>query len=413
MLREIPSALATELRSLELRGPRGLEAAEAAASVTLAVLAALALHSDEPWWAGISAFMVTKASPLVAVPRAFMRVAGSVAGAVAALVVLRLFVNQSLPLCVSLFALSCIGTFGFVSSRNGYAWVVGTVTACLIILMSLDQPQAAFTTAVNRVAEVTVGTMASLVVCGLSPAPAEAGAAPAASLPDPPPLAFWRRRHGAELLRWLTANRPFVVHACRGGLTVMLMPALADWLAPVSPVTMGLTVVMIMSIPTTAILEPGSPAIAQRAVHRLVGCLIGALMGLACLALLADSDWDHGRQLYRGPGDVCVSDEHGAGPGPTRFDQPRLRAPGRSHGWAVGSVRRHADPVPDSAVPTLAGARRRQLTRRPGNGLINSRVCGKAGGSFGQVQDRHAGRRQLHRRRRRLRLRDGGIDTDR
>src|SRR6266436_8153907 len=286
MLREIPSALATELRSLELRGPRGLEAAEAAASVTLAVLAALALHSDEPWWAGISAFMVTRASPRVAVPRAFMRVAGSVAGAVVALVVLRLFVNQSLPLCVNLFALSCIGTFGFASSRNGYAWVVGTVTACLIILMSLDQPQAAFTAAVNRVAEVTIGTMASLVVCSLSPAPAEAGAAPAASLPDPPPLAFWRHRYGAELLRWLPDNRPLVVHACRGGLTVMLMPALADWLAPVSPVTMGLTVVMVMSIPTTAILEPDSPAIIQRAAHRIIGCLIGALMGLACLAFV-------------------------------------------------------------------------------------------------------------------------------
>src|SRR6266478_5329991 len=262
MLREIPSALATELRSLELRGPRGLEAAEAAASVTLAVLAALALHSDEPWWAGISAFM---------------RVAGSIAGAVVALVVLRLFVNQSLPLCVSLFVLSCVGTFGFASSRNGYAWVVGTVTACLIILMSLDQPQAAFTAAVNRVAEVTIGTMASLVVCGLSPAPAETGAAPAASLPDPPPLAFWRRRYGAELLRWLPDNRPLVVHACRGGLTVMLMPALADWLAPVSPVTMGLTVVMVMSIPTTAIVEPGSPLIIQRAAHRIIGCLLGAL----------------------------------------------------------------------------------------------------------------------------------------
>jgi len=286
VLREIPGALAFELRSLEWRGPRALEAAEAASSVTLAVLAALALHSDEPWWAGISAFMVTKASPSVAMSRGIMRIAGSIVGAVTALIALRLFVYQSLPFCMSLFALSCIGLFGFVSSRNGYAWVVGTVTACLVMLMSLDQPQGAFNTAVNRVAEVTIGTVASLVVCGLSPAPADIGAAPTASLVDPPPLAFWRRRYGAELLHWVSGNQLLLLHACRGGLTVMLMPALANWLAPVSPATMGLTVVMIMSIPTTAILEPNSPVILQRAAHRLIGCLIGALMGLACLAFI-------------------------------------------------------------------------------------------------------------------------------
>jgi uncharacterized membrane protein YccC len=154
------------------------------------------------------------------------------------------------------------------------------------MLMSLDQPQGAFNTAVNRVAEVMIGTVASLVVCGLSPAPADTGAAPTASLVDPPPLAIWRRRYGAELLHWVSGNQLLLLHACRGGLTVMLMPALANWLAPVSPVTMGLTVVLIMSIPTTAILEPGSPAIIQRAAHRLVGCLIGALMGLACLAFV-------------------------------------------------------------------------------------------------------------------------------
>ena len=286
MLREIHGALLTELRSLDWRGARGLEAAEAAASVTLAVLAALALHADEPWWAGISAFMITRASPLVALSRAVMRIAGSIVGAATALVVLRLFVYQSLPLCLCLFVLSCVGTFGFVSSRNGYAWLVGTVTACLVILISLDQPQVAFNTAVNRVAEVTIGTVAALVVCALSPAPAEAGAAPTAGLVDPLPLAFWRRRYGAELQRWLRGHRPLLMHACRGGLTVMLMPALADWLAPVSPVTMGLTVVMVMSVPPTAILDPDSPAIIERAAHRLIGCLLGALAGLACLAFV-------------------------------------------------------------------------------------------------------------------------------
>src|SRR5262249_54146963 len=132
----------------------------------------------------------------------------------------------------------------------------------------------------------TLETWAFLVFGVWAPAPADAGPAPAASLADPPPLAFWRRRYGAELLRWFPANRPLVVHACRGGLTVMLMPALADWLAPVSPVTMGLTVVMVMSVPTSAIVEPGNPLMIQRAAHRLIGCLLGALAGIAWLAFV-------------------------------------------------------------------------------------------------------------------------------
>ena len=286
MLREIPGALATELRSLDWRGARGLEAAEATASVTLAILGALALHSGEPWWAAITAFMVTRASPSLALSRGIMRIAGSIVGAVAGLVVLRLFVYQSLPFCLSLFAISCVGLFGFVCSRFSYAWLVGAVTACLVMLMSLVEPQGAFETAVNRVAEVMIGTIAALIVAGLSPRPADAGGAPAADLIDPPPLAFWRRRYGAELRRWLPGKEPLLWHACRGGLTVMLMPALADWLAPESPVTMGVTVVMVMSIPTTAILESDSRAIIQKAAHRLIGCLLGALVGLACLAVI-------------------------------------------------------------------------------------------------------------------------------
>jgi uncharacterized membrane protein YccC len=286
VLRQIPVALARELHALEWRGPRGLEAAEAAASVTLAVLIALVLHSDEPWWAGITAFLVTRAAPAVAVLRAIMRVAGSIVGAVAALVVLRLFVYQSLPFLLCLFLLAFVGLFGFAASRHGYAWLVGAVTASLVLLMSFDAPHSAFATAVNRVAEVIIGTAATLVVCALMPAPADAATAPATPPVDPPPLAFWRRRYGAELQRWLPANAPLVLHACRGGLTVMLLPALAEWIAPVTPVAMGVTAVVVMAIPTTAIFRSDNRAIIERAAHRLVGCLLGALVGLACLAFV-------------------------------------------------------------------------------------------------------------------------------
>jgi uncharacterized membrane protein YccC len=285
VLREIPAALAAELCSLEWRGARGLEAAEAAVSVTLAVLAALALHSDEPWWAGITAFMVTRAAPSVALSRAAMRTAGSIVGAGAALVVLRLFVYQSLPFLFCLFALSCIGMLGFATSRYGYAWLIGAITASLVALMSLNEPQAAFSTALNRVIEVVIGIAAVLVVGGLMPTPAGAAAAPAALLPAPP-LGFWRRHYGADLQRWLSANLSLVMHACRGGLTIMLMPALADWIAPISPVSMGVTAVAVMSIPTTAIVHSDTGAIIQRAAHRLIGCLIGALAALACLAFV-------------------------------------------------------------------------------------------------------------------------------
>jgi uncharacterized membrane protein YccC len=282
MLRGIASALHTEFRSLELRGPRGTAALAAAMSVSLAVLAALLLHSDEPWWAAISAWMVTRSSLAVALSRGAMRIIGSAVGAAIAVIVVGLFVYDPVPFCLCLFALAFAGLFGFATSRHGYAWLIGAITGNLVMLIALDQPQITFTIAVNRVAEVTIGTAAALLVAFLLPDDI-AVASPAPTPAKPPPLLFWTRRHAAEFDRWLREVWPLVLHACRGGLTVMLLPLLVNWLAPLGSSTMAVTAVAVMAVPTTAVLEPDARTIVQRAVYRLLGCALGAALGLFCL----------------------------------------------------------------------------------------------------------------------------------
>jgi uncharacterized membrane protein YccC len=283
VLREIPGALVTELRSLEPHGPRGTEALAAALSVALAALAALILHSDEPWWAAVSAWMVTRSSLAVALSRGVMRIVGSTVGAAIAVIVLGRFAYQPLPFCLCLFVIAWVGLFGFAKSRHGYAWLILAITGNLVMLIALDQPQTAFTTAVNRLADVTIGTSAALLVTFLLPALPDSPSAPIASSSTTLPLRFWSRRHARQFELWLRENLLLILHACRGGLTVMVLPLLLNWLAPLGSSTLAVTAVAVMAIPTTAIREPDGRTVVQRAVYRLVGCALGALLGLFCL----------------------------------------------------------------------------------------------------------------------------------
>src|SRR6516162_6964676 len=203
---EIVRALGTEFRSLEPHGLRGTQALAAALSVAVAAFAALILHSDEPWWAAVSAWMVTRSSLAVALSRGVMRIVGSTVGAAIAVIVLGRFVYQPLPFCLCLFVIAWVGLFGFAKSRHGYAWLISAITGNLVMLIALDQPQTAFTIAVNRIADVTIGTAATLLVTYLLPKIQDVASGNAASAPSSLPLLFWSRRHAREFERWLSEN---------------------------------------------------------------------------------------------------------------------------------------------------------------------------------------------------------------
>jgi len=235
------------------------------------------------WWAATSAWMVTRSSLSVTLSSGVMRIIGSAAGAAIAVIVIGLFVYDPLPFCICLFTVAWVGLYGFATSRHNSVWLVSAITANLVMLMALEQPQTTFTIAVNRVADATIGTGAALLVTYLLPALADSPATPVVKSRRPLPLMFLSRRHAREFEVWLRENWPLILHACRGGLTVMLLPLLLNWLAPLSSSTMAVTSVAVMAIPTTAILEPDARTVVQRAVYRLVGCALGALLGLFCL----------------------------------------------------------------------------------------------------------------------------------
>jgi uncharacterized membrane protein YccC len=228
----------------------------------------------------ISAFRVTRSSLAMSLATGATRVAGSTIGAVTGVVVLGLFAYDQPAFCASLFVLAWLALFGFATSRFGNAWLFFGITANLVMLMALEQPQIGFAMAVDRVIDVAIGTAAAFIVAMLLPDPRPVAGALLAGGTPPPPMPFWTRRNKAAFERWLEENWPVVMHATRGGVIVMLLPFVAHYLAPLSSTQVGVTAVAVMSIPTTAIRDADGRMIVERSAHRVIGCVLGALLGL-------------------------------------------------------------------------------------------------------------------------------------
>jgi len=267
---DILSAVRQDITEIGFGGPRARLGAMATFSVAVSTTAALTLHLDDVWWAAISGFMSIQASVPASLRKTSLRIIGTIAGAVSAVLLTPWLAYDHVAFCLALMMITTIGVIGVQVSPHGYAWLFTAVTFDLILLMSLDRPVQAFDLAYYRTTEVVIGSLAAVVVALLL-APEEPG--PAAA-----PLPGWSDLLGA---RW-----PLVLHAIRSGITVALIPIVWSWFELVDFSSMAITVAVVMAVPILSDhpVDQGR-LIANRALHRLIGCFLGGLVALACLKI--------------------------------------------------------------------------------------------------------------------------------
>jgi uncharacterized membrane protein YccC len=241
----------------------------AACSVMLATTLALLFQLESPWWAAISGFMSLMSTGAGSLRRGMLRMTGTIAGALLGFVMARWLPYDQVALYLFLAAVTMLGVIAMQVSPHGLAWLFLTITSSMVLLMSLNDPQQAFTVACYRTLEVAVGVASAIIVANL--------------LQDwhadpPPTMPGWRHL--------LEAQWPVVLHGVRSAIAVVAVMMIWIMIDLPQVTEMAITVAVVMAAPIAA--GGGLSTrhgVAVRSIHRVLGCLIGGMIALGCLAL--------------------------------------------------------------------------------------------------------------------------------
>ena len=241
----------------------------AALTVPLATVMALWLEAESVWWAASSGYMTIMASGAASVRKGLLRLGGTIGGAAAGFVVARWLPYDYVALNLFLAAATMLGVVAMQVSPHGLAWLFGTITAILVLLEGLNDPLKVPYIAFYRIFEVGIGVTASAIVSNLL----------MHWHADPPPtVPGWRHLLGRQ---W-----PALLHGMRAAIAVVIMMQVWNWMDLPQVTEMAISIAVVMSAPVIGDGSIGTRhAVAQRSLHRVLGCLLGGIAALACLAL--------------------------------------------------------------------------------------------------------------------------------
>ena len=231
-----------------------------AMGVVAAVLAALLLGLEDPWWSAISAWVVAQPDRHAMLAKSTQRVFGTILGLVAGLAIAALSSQQPALLLLGLFCLGAVGSRARYVAGYPYAWLLGAVTATMVVVQAAVTPAGLFDFAANRTAEIITGviTVAAMAVLILPRRPAAA--------PAPAPALSPRELRAVTLV---------------GGL--VLVAVMLAWQAFDLPQPMQ------MAITALVVLDRDLGALEHRGRQRVLGCALGAAYGLTAMMLGGES----------------------------------------------------------------------------------------------------------------------------
>lgn len=135
-------------------------AMRSAFACTLATFISLLFHVHNPYWSAISAMTVMVANTGSSIQKSILRMLGTIIGAALALLVIILTHQDPIIYCLLLALGSMIGIyFTTVDKEHFYAWLLGIVAYCMILLSPLAHPSPTqyIDTAYFRCLEILIG----------------------------------------------------------------------------------------------------------------------------------------------------------------------------------------------------------------------------------------------------------------
>jgi uncharacterized membrane protein YccC len=251
-------------------GPRMVDELECAASVLLAIAFGHLAGAKNISWAAFSGYMVMRSHVSATLARGFLRIAGTGLGAMLAIWLTPLIVQDPALAALALAGVGGLTLYGSLTFRHSYAWLFVGLTFEMILLDQMRHPgEPLLAFAGSRSREVIAGTVACMLV----------------SLASTLSLRRWWPATPPPLPQGLGWHSDAARHAAQAALALAALPFLGQaWREP-DLAQAAVTIMAVMLVPVTSLGASGFAPVSRRILLRVAGCVAGAGLAAAFLFL--------------------------------------------------------------------------------------------------------------------------------